>query len=90
MTTSRDICKLIQKVDPELGECGVDFNVHLDRKNNAWVIDYHQNGHHLRTFVENQEADDCINGNKCIPLGLQVGQLKYNFNKYIHEHSLVM
>ena len=90
MTTSKDICKMIERVQPSLGQCGVDFDVSLDEENNAWIVDYHQNGHQLRTFVDSQDADECMNGNQCIPLVFQVGQLKYNFNKYIHEHAFQM
>ena len=90
MKTKRDICELIQHVDPELGQCGRDYDVYLDRTNDAWVVDYHKDGHHLKTFLDNHDADECMNSDKCIPLGLQIGQLRYNFDKYIHEHSLEM
>jgi len=35
---------------------------------------------HLRTFVDVDEASVCLEGKLCIPLGVQVGQLKHNFD----------
>jgi hypothetical protein len=88
MKTSKDICKTIQRINPDFGKCGVNFIIYSDRKKKAWVVDYHKDGHHLKTFIDHQDVDDCINGDKCISFGLQIRELIYNFDKYIHEHAL--
>jgi hypothetical protein len=41
-----------------------------------------ESGHHMKTFIEEFEAEDCLGKEKCISLGLQVGQLKENLKKY--------
>ena len=51
-------------------------------------LDFHQGRQHLRTFVEDNEADTCLEEDRCLSLGLQIGQLRTNFEKYIHEHAL--
>ena len=58
MSTTKELCHILQQVDPKLGECGKNYDVYQDRKNKAWVVDYHNNKHHLKTFIDQQEAKD--------------------------------
>ncbi len=83
-----ELCKKIEAIHPNMGVCGIDFNVDYDDKAEAWAVDYHQGRRHLRTFVDFNEADSCLEKEKCLPLALQIGQLRNNFEKYIHEHAL--
>ncbi len=84
MATKEDICHKIESVIPEAGSCGVDFFVEFDEKNQAWVVDLHQDRYHLETFVDTSEADACLEQGHCISLGLQIGQLKNNLKLYRH------
>lgn len=88
MTTQQELCTTIESLHPKMGACGVDFDVEYDDEVQAWSVDFHQGKQHLKTFVEDSEADDCLKKKQCIPLGLQMGQLRENFEKYIHEHAL--
>ena len=80
MITKDALCKKIEDVFPKAGSCGVDFDVEFDDDVQAWTVDLHHDGRHLRTFVDVDEASVCLEGRLCIPLGVQVGQLKYNFD----------
>lgn len=88
MVTKEELCKKIEKVHPDIGVCGIDFDVEFDNKAKAWAVDFHQGRQHLRTFVEDSEADTCLEEDRCLSLALQIGQLRTNFEKYIHEHAL--
>lgn len=88
MVTQKELCKKIEKVHPDMGVCGRDFDVEFDDKAKAWAVDFHQGRQHLRTFVEDNEADTCLEEDRCLSLALQIGQLRANFEKYIHEHAL--
>jgi hypothetical protein len=88
MTTQQELCSTIESIYPQLGACGVDFDVEFSHEVKAWVVKYERGGHALRTYVEVGESDACVDENMCVPLGLQVGQLQANFEKYIHEHAL--
>lgn len=88
MVTKEELCKKIESIHPDMGVCGVDFDVEFDEKVKAWVVDFHQGRQHLRTFVEIDEADSCLEKDRCLSLALQIGQLRRNFDKYIHEHAL--
>lgn len=73
-----ELCTKITEVFPEIGTCGIDVNVAYDEDNKAWAVDLERNGRHLRTYVEIDEADHCVEGRECVSLGLQIGQLKDN------------
>jgi hypothetical protein len=88
MVTKEELCKRIESIHPDIGVCGLDFEVDYDDKVRAWSVDFHQGKKHLRTFVDFDEADLCLEKEQCIPLALQIGQLRTNFEKYIHEHAL--
>ncbi len=88
MVTRQELCKRIESIHPDIGVCGVDFDVNYDEKAKAWAVDFHQGKQHLKTFVENFEAESCLDEEQCMSLALQIGQLRANFEKYIHEHAL--
>lgn len=79
MTTREELCRKIEEVFPKAGACGIDFDVEYDENVSAWAVDLHRGEHHLRTFIDTEEADSCLEGEKCIPLGMQIAQLKRNF-----------
>jgi hypothetical protein len=80
MITKQELCKKIEEVFPDIGVCGVDIDVEYDEEAKAWVVDLHHENHRLRTFIEADEAKSCMEGNICIPLGMQLAQLKRNFD----------
>ncbi len=80
MVTKEELCKKIEAVFPDAGVCGIDFDVEFDKENKAWAVDLHHGDHHLKTFIDVEEADSCIEGKSCMPLAMQIAQLKRNFN----------
>jgi len=82
MASKEDVCKKIESIIPEAGKCGVDFQVAYDQDNHAWTVDLKDGNQHLKTFVEDVEAEDCLGKERCIPLSLQIGQLKHNLELY--------
>ncbi|WP_136808616.1 hypothetical protein [Desulfosediminicola flagellatus] len=85
MATKEDICRKIEQVIPEAGKCGIDYSVEYDKINHAWSVDLQKGGQHLKTFIEDEEAQSCLNKDKCIPVGLQIGQLKRNLGLFKHS-----
>lgn len=78
--TKEELCKKIEEIIPNAGVCGVDIDVEYDENVKAWSVDLHHGHHHLRTFIETDEANTCLEGKSCIPLGMQIAQLKRNFD----------
>lgn len=78
MHDREELCDKIRSLYPELGECGIDIEVDWDGSLNSWVVDLKKDEHELKTYLEPEDADGCIEGKQCISLGLQIAQLKTN------------
>ena len=78
MYTKDQICEKVRSLYPDVGECGSDISLSYDRENNAWMADLKQGHRHLKTYVDSEDANACMEGNQCIGLGLQIHQLKDN------------
>ena len=78
MYTKEELCKKITDIYPEIGECGLDIDVSYDDEKKAWVVDMIKGSHELKHYLDLPEADECMEGNKCVPLGLEIAQLKKN------------
>ncbi|MCP4342836.1 MAG: hypothetical protein GY799_29130 [Desulfobulbaceae bacterium] len=78
MYTKDELCKKITDIYPEIGECGLDIDVSYDDEKKAWVVDLIKDSHELKHYLDLPEADECMEGNKCVPLGLEIAQLKKN------------
>jgi hypothetical protein len=64
---------------PELERHGVAVNLVFEPQKDAYVVSMHHDGHELTTHVERADADDCMQGVKCVSLGIQVEQFVKNF-----------
>lgn len=78
MHTKEELCKKIRSVHPDIGECGIDLNVDWDDGKKTWVVDLKKDNHELKTYMEPEDADGCMDGKQCVSLGLQIAQLKTN------------
>ena len=64
---------------PELERRGITVSLSFDAEKDAYVLKMHKGAHELTTHLERQDADDCMNGIKCVSLGVQVEQFSKNF-----------
>ncbi len=78
MYTKNQICEKIRSIYPDIGECGIDIKTTYDRDNNAWVVNLKKDNHQLKTYLEPEDANICMEGKQCLGLGIQVFQLKDN------------
>jgi hypothetical protein len=78
MYTKEELCNKITDIYPEIGECGIDIDVSYDDEKKAWEVDQIKDSHELKHYLDLPEADECMEGNKCVPLGLEIAQLKKN------------
>lgn len=81
MPTKEELCEKIKAVFPEIGACGINLRVDYDGNNKAWVVDLKKDNHELKTFLEESEAQQCMDGKQCVSLGLQIGQLRKNIEQ---------
>ena len=70
------LCKKIQEIFPDIGECGIDISVDFDDEQKRWTVNLKKDDHELKTYLEHGDAEKCINGVQCVNLGIEVAQLK--------------
>lgn len=81
MPDKAELCNKIKAIYPDIGACGIDVDVDYDDDKKAWVVDLKKDEHELKTHLEVQEADECMEGKQCVSLGLQIAQLKANIER---------
>jgi len=79
--TIGQLCNKITEIYPEIGECGIDIDVRFDADKKAWVVDLKKGSNELIHYLDIPEAEDCMEGNKCVPLGLEIAQLRKNIEQ---------
>jgi hypothetical protein len=78
MLDKKELCDKIQQLYPDIGECGIDLTVDYDKRQNAWVVDLKKDKHELKHFLENPDANGCMEGKQCVALELEIAQLVKN------------
>ncbi|MFO8110953.1 MAG: hypothetical protein R6T92_00440 [Desulfosalsimonadaceae bacterium] len=81
MYDKKELCDKIRDIYPDIGECGINVDVEYDEEKKAWIVDLKKDSHELKTYLEPEDAETCMNGKQCIGLGLQIAQLKDNINR---------
>ena len=76
-----ELCNKITSLYPDIGKCGIDVNVEFDKKQNTWVVDLKKDRHELKTFLEEGDAENCMEGRQCVSLGIEIAQLKANIER---------
>ncbi|MGC1455113.1 MAG: hypothetical protein WA946_08010 [Nitrospirota bacterium] len=69
----------IMEMYPEIGKYGIAASLDFDKGKNAYIIKFKKGSRELTTHLEKKDADDCMDGIKCVYLGVQVGQFIKNF-----------
>lgn len=84
MYNKNQLCEKIRSVYPDIGECGIDINVEYSADNKAWVVNLKKDNQSLKTYLEPEDANICMDGKQCIGLGIQISQLKDNIEDLKH------
>jgi hypothetical protein len=81
MIDKEELCRKIIELYPDIGECGIDVNVEFDKDQNTWVVDLKKNKYELKTFLEDGDAEKCMDGIQCVSLGIEIAQLRANIER---------
>ena len=76
MYEKKELCKKIQEIYPDIGECGIDVDVNYDESEKSWVVNLKSGKKELKTYLEDKDADLCMEGKQCVALGIEINQLK--------------
>jgi len=72
--TKETLAERILEIHPELNQYGCSIELDFDQEKNAWMLYIKKDDKEIRTHLEERDAAECIKGNKCIYLGVQIGQ----------------
>ena len=75
MIDKDELCQKIRDIYPDIGECGIDVDVAFDETNQRWVVDLKKGSHRMKTFLEEGDAEFCLQGRQCVSLGIEISQL---------------
>ena len=81
MIDKEELCKKIADIYPDIGRCGIEVQVEYDETQKRWVVDLKKNGQELKTFLEDGDAEKCLEGIQCVSLGIEIAQLRGNIER---------
>jgi hypothetical protein len=76
MIDKDELCRKIREIFPDIGECGIDVDVAFDETNQRWAVDLKKGSRRMKTFLEEGDAELCLQGRQCVSLGIEIGQLR--------------
>lgn len=76
MYDKEELCKKIQSVYPDIGQCGIDVKVEYDEEVKAWAVHLTKDNNEVKHYIDEKDASLCMDGKQCISLGLEIAQLK--------------
>ena len=79
--TTMALKEKILEMYPEIVDHNVSVALDFDGTKNAYIVTFTRGSERLSTHLEKQDADDCMNGIKCVYLGVQVAQFIKNFEE---------
>ena len=79
--THGELKEKILEMYPEIGDHRLSVNVDFSAEKNAYVVTFIRGQERLSTHLEKKDADECMNGIKCVYLGVQVAQFIKNFEE---------
>ncbi|MGQ9571502.1 MAG: hypothetical protein ACUVUQ_11840 [Thermodesulfovibrionales bacterium] len=69
------ILEMYPEITKHVNSVGLDF----DTQKNAYIIKFKKEKYELTTHLEKKDADNCMDGVKCVYIGVQLGQFTKNF-----------
>jgi hypothetical protein len=69
----------ILEMYPDIEKHAIFVSLDFNQEKNAYIVKFNKNKHELTTHLEKKDADECMDGIKCVYLGVQVGQFIKNF-----------
>jgi hypothetical protein len=69
----------IMEMYPDITKHGVSVGLDFDKGKNAYIVAFKKGSNELTTHLEKKDADECMDGTKCVYLGVQIGQFIKNF-----------
>jgi len=69
-------CEKLRGIYPDMGKWGIKLEAEYDEAEQIWIVYLKKGDIELRTHLELEEAKSCMEGKRCVSLGLQIAELK--------------
>ncbi len=79
---------MILELHPDIVQHALNLSVTFDEAKNAFVLKFSRGGRELITYLDKQDASECIEGKKCIHLGVQVAEFLADFEDIASPRKL--
>ncbi|MEW5706765.1 MAG: hypothetical protein AB1743_08215 [Actinomycetota bacterium] len=80
--SKEELSEKLKDMYPEIEAHALDLSLDFNNEQNAWVIHLKKGNHELSAFLDKKDADECMNGIKCVYLGIKIGDFIANFEEY--------
>ena len=71
----------VMEMYPEILKHDISVSLDFDMAKKAYLVKFTKDDHELTTHIEKKDADECMDGIKCVYLGIQIGQFIKNFDE---------
>ncbi len=78
--TNVGLKEMIYEMYPEIGQHGISMSLVFNNELKTFDVKLKKNLQKLTTHIEQKDADECMDGTKCIHLGTQIDQFIRNFD----------
>ena len=72
----------IMEMYPDITQHNISVNLVFNQELNTFDVKLQKDRHELTTHIEKKEADECMEGVKCVHLGVQIGEFVKNFGMH--------
>jgi hypothetical protein len=79
--TDLQLLDKIREMYPEIKDHHFMLDVDFNDTQQAYIVTFTRGKESLATHLEKQDADECMNGVKCVYFGVQVAQFIRNFEE---------
>ena len=69
----------ISEIYPDIVRHGISLSLDFNRELDTYDVKLKKDSHVLLTHLKKKDADECMDGVKCIHLGVQIGEFVKNF-----------
>ena len=77
--TNVAIMDKIREMYPDIQKNNISLGLDFNEDKNAYVVKFKKNSHELTTYLDKKDADECMDGIKCVHLGIKIGEFIKNF-----------
>jgi len=69
----------IQEMYPEINQNNIAVGLDFNDEKDAYEVTFKKNRHELSTYIDKSDANECMDGVKCVHLSVKIGEFIKNY-----------